>query len=556
MHSFAETAANGSAPQAGLVQTTTGQLISVTPQGGANLVGTLYTIEPDGTGFNILSSFGVTEGRAPVGGLVEDATGTLYGVTRQGGPDNKGAIFAISKTGANFRILHYFDGSDGEQPAGGLLLGSDGLLYGLTRLGGTSHQGTIFIINRNGSGFNVLWHLNDPDEGVYPRGSLIEGSDGRLYGVTERGGTPDQGIIFRIDRSGIAFTVLHAFSDGINEGQEPAGSLVEGSNDLLYGMTRAGGILGQGTLFSFDPVTLDLVVLHNFGGGNTDGAAPLGSLIEASNDSLYGLSAQGGPAGRGTVFRIAKNGGGFAVLHTFNNINGSTPQGGLVEDTNGRLYGTTQAGGTFLRGTVFGIDLDGSDFSVLRSFQLITSGDGALPELGKLLLTTLSTPVPIRLVDFQARRQNDEDVLLEWQTALEENNLGFAIELSEDAREFRQVGFVDGAGNSNQLRRYSFVVQQRAAAYYRLRQIDFDDSFSFSPIRFVAGKAGRLTIYPNPASGPVRIAREELSVSATPVFHMQVTDVQGKYNYRPRLRQMYSIPCSIRPWINGRMAFT
>ncbi len=262
----------------------------------------------------------------------------------------------------------------------GSLLAFDGALYGTTSIGpDDDHVGTIFKINTDGSGFAILYSFKAAGQGGrFPTGQLVA-ADGWLYGTTSAGGLHDLGTIFRIKPDGSGFSWLHSFSGGASDGAYPRQLLA--LSGVLYGMTFRGGTKNLGTIFKINFDGSGLAVLHSFVGGASDGQIPTGSLI-ASDGVLYGITPSGGRwVGYGTIFKIRANGRGFELLRSFSGCppEGGGPLGSLVE-AGGVLYGMTSGGIAFTdcvasgglefsSGALFRINRDGSGFAVLRSLD-------------------------------------------------------------------------------------------------------------------------------------------------------------------------------------------
>jgi len=365
LHHFNKT--NGGSPLGGLVEGSDGRLYGMTYQGGTSNYGVLFTISKDGTGYSVLLNFNYSNGRNPSGSLIEGSDGKLYGMTEYGGSADEGVVFSIAKDGTGYSLLktfnYYVTYSSGRSPKGSLIEGTDGKLYGLTRGGGTSNYGTAFSLAKDGTSFTIL-HSFDGLDGMIPNGNLTESNDGRLYGMTENGGTSGNGVVFSVAKDGTDFTVLQNFNN--SNGGNPYGSLTKGSDGKLYGMTQFGGNSGGGVLFSIGASGSGFTILQHFAGlaGNT----PRGSVLEGSDGLIYGMASYGGPSNAGTIFSIAKNGSNFNVLHNFGSLNGSKPQASLIRGSNERLYGMTLAGGIAGDGTIFSFAQDGTGYTVLHSF--------------------------------------------------------------------------------------------------------------------------------------------------------------------------------------------
>lgn len=223
-------------------------------------------------------SGGVNGGSYPYGDLYYDGT-KFYGMTYQGGDSNVGTIFSIDIDGSNFALLHEFAGgvSDGSYPSGSLV--SDGSkLYGYTYTGGSSNFGTIFSIDKDGTNFTIL-HSFSGGTGSYPQRGSLTLSGSKLYGMTYSGGSSTFGVIYSIDTNGSNFTVLHNFTGGGTDGKRPYDNTLTLSGSNLYGMTQQGGDSNAGTIFSIDTNGNNFTLLHEFAGGASDGADPYGHLL-------------------------------------------------------------------------------------------------------------------------------------------------------------------------------------------------------------------------------------------------------------------------------------
>ncbi len=202
-----------------------------------------------------------------VGNLIQASDGKLYGMTSQGGSSiYYGVIFSYDPATAVYTRLYSFDHDNGRSPYGRLVQASDGRLYGMTQFGGIYNYGLIFSYDPATAVYTRLKDF-DGNNGANPLGSLIQASDGKLYGMTSQGGTgKNVGVIFSYEPATATYTNLHVF-DGTN-GSSPLGSLMQASDGKLYGMTQKGGSTGGGVSFSFDPVTGTYTKLADFTGSN------------------------------------------------------------------------------------------------------------------------------------------------------------------------------------------------------------------------------------------------------------------------------------------------
>jgi uncharacterized repeat protein (TIGR03803 family) len=167
------------------------------------------------------------------------AQDVLMGLTSNGGPDGRGTAFSMTTGGANFSIVKGF-ADWGQSPQGDLVQGADGNFYGMTQDGGTLGAGTIFRMTPDGT-VTILRHFDNPTDGGYPRGGLIQGADGNFYGMTNTGGPNNYGTLFKISPSG-AYTVLKSMTPG-TDGGNPQENLVRGNDGSFYGMNYNGGAM-------------------------------------------------------------------------------------------------------------------------------------------------------------------------------------------------------------------------------------------------------------------------------------------------------------------------
>jgi len=370
LYSFAG-GASGSTPVAGLILDSSGNLYGTTQQGGKHGDGTVFKLTPSGTE-TVLHSFGDSpnDGQGPQAPLTMDSAGNLYGVTFRGGAHKGGAIFKVT-TGGTESVLYSFGAvrADGQSPAGGLVMDSAGNLYGTTEDGGAYGAGTVFKLDVNGA--ETVLHsflaLGMGADGQYPQGTLVMDGSGNLYGTTPNGGAGSAGTVFKVSADGTT-TVLYSFAAATaTDGRTPYAGVIVDSAGNLYGATvdggANGGAGGEGTVFSLTASGKE-TLLHSFGGTAGDGLNPYASLLRDSAGNLFGTTRAGGSYGSGgarhggTVFALSPS-GTETILYSFGAAgasDGSSPQGSLVMDSAGNLYGTTASGGAHGDGTVFKID--------------------------------------------------------------------------------------------------------------------------------------------------------------------------------------------------------
>jgi uncharacterized repeat protein (TIGR03803 family) len=337
---------------------------------------------------SVLYSFtGVPDGADPEAGLVMDARGNLYGTTLEGGTTDDGTVFKVTPAGQE-TVLYSFTGGANGDPYAGLVRDALGNLYGTTYGVNSVDDGTVFKLGTNGQE-SVLYHFAGDADGANPYAVLVRDLWGNLYGTTLFGGNGPGcftgcGTVFELNTRGTE-TVLHAFSGTGGDGAFPYAGLVRDSRGDLYGTTQAGGISGFGTVFKLAK-NGEETVLHSFSGGS-DGMTPYAGLVQDSQGNLYGVTEFGGVSGFGTVYEINTN-GKEKVLHSFTGgLDGAYPiYASLVLDAQGDLYGATAYGGgadsacTNGCGTLFKVDTRGKE-TVLYRFSG-TGGDGAHPVAG------------------------------------------------------------------------------------------------------------------------------------------------------------------------------
>ena len=279
---------------------------------------------------------------------------------------------------AQYSVLFDFSETEGQFPKSALTLSSD-VLYGMTTNGGTNDLGCIFRINTDGTGYTKLLDFSGTSNGSYPQGFLTL-SDNVLYGMTWAGGTQDLGCIFKINTDGSGFTKLYDFG-GTAIGSYPTGSLTISGN-ALYGMTSRGGANDLGCIFIINTDGTGYTQLYDFS-GTADGDTPYASLTLSGN-VLYGMTAWGGTNDLGCIFKINTDGSGYTPLLYFDGTeNGGNPYGSLTisEDV---LYGMTKNGGADNIGCIFKLNTDGTGYTKLFDFS--GEVDGSYP-FGSLIIS-------------------------------------------------------------------------------------------------------------------------------------------------------------------------
>ena len=360
------------------------------------------------------------DGAVPMAPLISDKDGNLYGTTLYGGDlrctfpwPGCGTVFELNRNAEGkwkFRTLYEFHGGlDGANPEAGLVFDSSGNLYGTTSLGGNEDvgvmgDGAVFELQHTGNHWSeTVLHRFGGRDGAYPAAPLVWGPDGALYGTTVNGGvhicrafhlnTAGCGVVFRLEltSAGWAETVLHIFK-GLDGAEVYAGLKFDAAGNL-YGTTweggTGGGLWGGGVIFEMSRSgrRWTETTLYNFPGylGN-----PEGEVVIDAFGNLYGATEFGGDYGYGSVFELSASGNAWSLttLHSFDWVDGLAPHAGIVVDSAGNIYGTAigSLSGSCLHGCGLVYMLDKSNAwaeTVLHSFE--GGRDGAYPWANLLL---------------------------------------------------------------------------------------------------------------------------------------------------------------------------
>ena len=336
----------------------------------------------------VIRWFNNNDGYDPIAGMIIDASGNLYGSTFYGGVYGAGNIFKLTPEGGTWveTELYSFNnvGTDAFWPNATLTVDSQGNFYGTTYLGGAFGTGSVFELMPKADGswtFKTLHSFGQSGDGSFPHGGLLVGAKGELYGTAAGGGSDKDGIVYELipnGHGGFAEKILYSFSGGA-DGANPYSGLVSASGSL-YGTTYSGGgssacIDGCGTVFAVTPAgdgSWVESVVHSF--NNVDGANPDGGLVRDSSGNLYGAASQGNSGNLGAIFELTPAaGGGWQefTLHTFDQAgDGRYPLGPLTFDASGNLYGATEEGGANKAGAVYELTPTGGSWSeqVVYSF--------------------------------------------------------------------------------------------------------------------------------------------------------------------------------------------
>ncbi|NQT76783.1 MAG: T9SS type A sorting domain-containing protein [Bacteroidetes bacterium] len=369
-----EQLSKGKTPIGSLTEATNGKLYGVTFEGGANGLGVLYEYDPQNNIFSKLKDFdGINHGATPYDGVIQASNGKLYGMTREGGTSGLGIIYHYDiNTNILTKIQDFAGAVTGASPQGKLLQASNGLLYGMTSLGGAFDKGAIFEYNTGTAAYTMTFSI-DISIGEAPSGNFIELTDGYLYAMTPGGGVEDKGVLFKYNPVNGGFTKLLDFY-GVDYGEYPYGSLAADANGKLYGMTYYGGAFAtSGVLFEYDPLNGVFTKKFDFMSAQA-GAVPYGSLLKASDGQIYGIAYEGGNLHGGAIYKLDPDDHSYQVVYNFDYfITGGLSYGSLIEASNGLFYGMANGGAQFA-GVIFAFDPATSSYTVLHHFDDIIYG--------------------------------------------------------------------------------------------------------------------------------------------------------------------------------------
>ncbi len=336
--------------------------------GGNYNWGTIFQANLDGSNLHPAYAFRNPEGAAPWGRIAQAPNGKIYGVTYLGGCMDSCTLYEYDPIADTCIDVYdfYCTNPISEPSQSGLTILPDGNIYGLEQ------NGIIYKFNPNTHVYTLLYQQLS---GAVFNGGLIKTSNGRLYGISSYGGGPNsQGYIFSFDLSLNTYSPVYNF-DGIHGAGSSHEYLIQATNGKLYGTTQNGGANNKGVIFSYDLSTNTYTDLYDF--DVALGSVPEGSLIQATNGKLYGMTAAGGNNNYGVIFSYDISTSQYAVPYYFDGPNGSFPQVSLTQASNGKLFGTTNGGGTYNQGVAFSYDIATGTYTVLASFSTYS---GANPQ--------------------------------------------------------------------------------------------------------------------------------------------------------------------------------
>lgn len=348
-------------------------IIGVTNSGGSDNLGTIFKTDINGDNLTIVKELKYTNpGAGPDNSALCEVNGKLYGTTGYGGRYDKGTLYEYDLATSTHTKLHDFDGENtGRTPYSNVILASNGKLYGTTLNGGINDLGTLFEYNIDTNTLIKKLDFDGANMGMDVYANVVQASNGKLYGLTNRGGSIGYGVLYEFDFTTDTFTKLIDF-DRVNIGSAPT-ILVEVENGIMYGTTSAGGINDNGTIFKYTIATNTLEKKFEFNSGSSGSSLGL-SLMLASNGNLYGLTRFGGLNNRGVLYEYNISTETFIKKIDLTTELGSTPSGRLLEVTSNKLYGFTNTGGANNDGVMFEFDIATNTYTKKFDFEYSSSG--------------------------------------------------------------------------------------------------------------------------------------------------------------------------------------
>ena len=369
----------GSYASGGLIEAPNGKLYGTTSQGGQNQYdyntylpieeGFLFEFDTVDHSYTKIHAFNnVLDGQKPLGTLFYNAeNGYIYGMTNFGGVNNDGVIFRFDPTVKEYEKLKDFDYTyDGAQPQSTFMMTENGKLYATTNKGGNIGRGTLFEFDPLTNEHSVRINFDEALDGSYPNG-IVQAANGTVYGIMQNGGLHNSGTLIKIDPYQNTYTKIIDF-DNEDLGQRPEGLPIQYDNGKFYGFTGGGGINNCGTIYEFDPSDETLKKVFDFT-EQTTGKQPMGQMVQGDNNLLYGVTVRGGSNEDGTLFEFNPITKQLITKHAFNPTDGIMPDQGLVKTTDGKLYGVTYTRGEYGNGTIYEYNITTEEFKTVHSFQ-------------------------------------------------------------------------------------------------------------------------------------------------------------------------------------------
>gem|GEM_PF-2036422 len=417
-------------------------IYGMTSAGGASGYGVLYGVNPDGSTFRLMHSFGGSpDGANPYASVVMGPGTRLYGTTRNGGANDSGSIFSYDTATSAYQKLADFTGANGANPAGDLTWFNN-KFYGLTPFGGANHGGTIFSYDPGSGTLSDVFDLTNAT-GINPYGRLTV-LNNKLYFLTTLGGANGAGTLAVFDPAALTCTSLYelptvTIGPGIRK-PTPRSCLVV-INDLLYGVTMQGASNGQGEIFSFDPASNTFTTIFN-----TTGLTPpvreygvYPSEITAYNGNIYGVMEKGDIPSGGTAFifnPVTRNYFAWAEFFSGQGSTGFLPLGAPVVMSDSTFIGATLCGGQANMGIVYKVDMGAG--SINKELVRFIGSNGENPMYGQLFMPGPSIPLPLGLEKFTGLLTS-AGRRLNWSASSISPGGRFELQRSIDARAFTAI---------------------------------------------------------------------------------------------------------------------
>ncbi len=359
-------------PNPGFAQASNGTLYGTTSSGGSANAGVIFSMSPSGANYTVLKTFDFNgDGANPVGPIARSSNGIIFGMTSLGGSENGGVLYSFNPATSIYTVLLQFESAtSGTNPNGGLIISNSGILYGTASFGGAYGWGTLFSYNTITNSFSVLKNFDINSDGGLPSGRLLLSPEGIIYGPSASSG--GSGQIYSFNTLSENYSIVKILN-GRSEGSSPGGPLVLIGNKLI-GNGALAGVADGGVIYSVDKNTSAFALLRSFG-ANTTGNAPQGTVIRGIDGKLYGMTNLGGGGGQGVIFSFNPTNSKYSVLKNFDGINGGYPNGSLLQAKDGKLYGVTRTGGVNGVGVMFSYDIVTATYSVLEEFNFVNGGN-------------------------------------------------------------------------------------------------------------------------------------------------------------------------------------
>ena len=343
-----------------LVMANNGKIYGNSHRGGNNRhTGVFFEYDLDNEIYQKIANFGWYEnGYKPKGSLLHASDGNLYGYTSKGGDNNYGVLFKVNPISTEFTKITDFENGvynfSDDSFEGTLIEVSPGKLFGMNTYEGDQEMGCIFEYDINTSIYTVKYYFGDIDyDGANPQGNLLKASNGILYGMTEKGGGYDLGIVFSFDPITEEYTKIQDL-EGIQYGRNPTGGFVEASNGKLYGLCKRdfSTYSIEGVIIEYDLETSTLSSLSNLPYSYST-SIDFSDLVEYSSGLFYGVIMNGGSNNAGALYEFNLVTNTIEVKQSFTNTLGIFPYGKLMLASNGQLYGMCSSGGSYEQGTIY-----------------------------------------------------------------------------------------------------------------------------------------------------------------------------------------------------------